>query len=173
MLTLGTEVSFSRKLGLAVEGGIKFADRWGTENTTIPPNGFTLRSEIKFHNLFPTMYKEVKYNERSGRLKSFLVDYIGLEYRYIYDQTNNSDECYEKGELVVDYYGQIWNIYIGSIKYGFMIYWGRTFYMDFYLGAGARYREIINIERKYTERIDDDSGWRGNLSLGFKVGVSF
>ena len=179
IVSLGGEFIILKRLGIATEFGYKYADNSKCDTLWIKSKGYTCRFELKYYDIH-------KFK------KGYLRNYISLEYRYIKDNHNEEFSYHQDSsstKVIKDNYGVLKNIYVGNIKYGIIIGFGKRFYSDIYCGIGIRYRDVRNTHREYSTvlghehayvddflsdyGLEENSGLYPNLSLGFKFGIRF
>ena len=179
MVSLGGEFVFLKRLGFATEFGYKYRDNSKGDTSKTISGGYAYRFEMKYYDI---------HKFKKGSLRN----YLSLEYRYIKDNHSESFTYHENSssiDKIEDNYSVVQNIYIGNIKYGIIIGFGKRFYSDIYCGIGIRYRDVKNDFREYNPDLghepayvdelfsqwglEENSGLYPNLSLGLKLGIKF
>lgn len=185
MLTLGGEYFVFDNISLSTEFGLKYTERLrdNSKINYINDKGYLLRSELKW------------YNGINLTNNMYLNEYLGLEYRFIYNQFNDQIDYYlndgnESNELITDDFAAKKKVSVFNIKYGILVPLNNSLYFDFFSGFGLRIKdyEYIKLEYDkslhylddnhegffyYSELQDSNPKFLFNYSLGFKFGVKF
>lgn len=178
MITLGCELKVLKRVSISGEFGYRYHSMRDYDTVFVKSKGYSYRFEIKFYG--PYFFKN----------KKRFLDYLSIEYRYIIDDYNSKFN-YSADSLreikLTDNYGILKDIYIGNIKYGFILSLGKRTYFDIYAGIGLRYRDVKNVNREFDYNLGhefwtpenfwtisdfkEDAGLKFNISLGFKFGI--
>lgn len=163
-IILGAEINIYKSVSASVEGGTFFQ---GTGNTA--------KVNLKYY---------LPLNEIDGRYE--IRHYVALEYAYKNQQYGVSDKIEGPPKQDVNYTEDKF-ISTGNLKVGSSWSRKKSWFMDFYVGAGVRYRVVRNTLTPYEldhiyhwhegfiDRFTNSScnGFCPSITIGWKVGYRF